>query len=75
MKAGHQGVAVAALPGLAGGTPWASALVPGTVPLPPVPVGGQGSAQAGVPAGGAVRPQPIDSGIDGWFLDRLFGRR
>jgi hypothetical protein len=40
-----------------------------------VPVGGQGSAQAGVPAGGTARPQPIDSSIDGWFLDRLFGRR
>jgi penicillin-binding protein 1A len=74
MKAGHQGVAVAALPGLAGGTPWASALMPGTVPLPPVPVAGQGGAQSGVPTGGP-RPQPIDSGIDGWFLDRLFGRR
>jgi hypothetical protein len=44
------------------------------VPLPPVPVAGQGGAQAGVPAAGP-RPQPIDSGIDGWFLDRLFGRR
>jgi len=66
-------VAVAALPGLAGGAPWASAFAP-NVPLPPVPVAGQGSAQAGVPAGGP-RPQPIDSSIDGWFLDRLFGRR
>jgi hypothetical protein len=33
-----------------------------------------GGAPAGVPAA-APRPQPIDSGIDGWFLDRLFGRR
>jgi penicillin-binding protein 1A len=74
MKAGHQGVAVAALPGLAGGAPLASALLPGSVPLPPVPVAGQGSAQAGAQAAGP-RPQPIDSGIDGWFLDRLFGRR
>jgi penicillin-binding protein 1A len=74
MKAGHQGVAVAALPGLASGAPWASALVPGNVPLPPVPVAGQGGAQAGVPSGGP-RPQAIDSSIDGWFLDRLFGRR
>ena len=74
MKAGHQGVAVAALPGLAGGAPLASALLPGNVPLPPVPMAGQGGAQAGVPAGGP-RPQAIDSSIDGWFLDRLFGRR
>jgi penicillin-binding protein 1A len=72
MKVGHQGVAVAGLPGLSGGAPMASALPP-NVPMPPVPAGGQ---QAGAPAGAsAVRPQPIDSGIDGWFLDRLFGRR
>jgi hypothetical protein len=54
----------------------ASALAPGSVPMPPVPAGAPGSAQAGAPVGaGAVRPQPIDSGIDGWFIDRLFGRR
>jgi hypothetical protein len=33
-----------------------------------------GGAQNGVPAAGP-RPQPIDSIIDGWFLDRQFGRR
>jgi penicillin-binding protein 1A len=71
MKVGHQGVAIAGLPGLSGGAPMASALPP-SVPMPPVPASGQG----GVPGGAsAVRPQPIDSGIDGWFLDRLFGRR
>jgi hypothetical protein len=26
-------------------------------------------------SGQAARPQPIDRGLDGWFLDRLFGRR
>jgi penicillin-binding protein 1A len=72
MKAGHQGVPVAPLPGLAGGAPMASALAPTNVPMPPVPVAGP----AGGPTGGSsVRPQPIDPGIDGWFLDRLFGRR
>jgi penicillin-binding protein 1A len=71
MKVGHQGTAVAGLPGLSGGAPMASALPP-SVPMPPVPVLGQGGAPAG--ASGA-RPQPIDSSIDGWFLDRLFGRR
>jgi penicillin-binding protein 1A len=76
MKAGHQGVPVAGLPGLAGGAPIASALAPANVPMPPVPAAGQASGQIGAPAGGAaVRPQPIDSGIDGWFIDRLFGRR
>jgi penicillin-binding protein 1A len=68
MKVGHQGTAVAGLPGLAGGAPMASALPP-SVPMPPVPVGGAPTGPSG------VRPQPIDSGIDGWFLDRLFGRR
>ncbi|MGA7486030.1 MAG: penicillin-binding transpeptidase domain-containing protein, partial [Xanthobacteraceae bacterium] len=76
MKVGHQGVPVASLPGLAAGAPMASALPSLNVPMPPLPVGGQASAQGGAAAGGsAVRPQPIDSGIDGWFLDRLFGRR
>jgi hypothetical protein len=48
-KAGHQGVAVAALPGLAGGAPWASALMPGNVPLPPVPVAGGMDKDGGCP--------------------------
>jgi penicillin-binding protein 1A len=75
MKVGHQGTAVAGLPGLSGGAPMASALPP-NVPMPPISVGGQGNIQGGAPAGASgVRPQPIDSGIDGWFLDRLFGRR
>jgi penicillin-binding protein 1A len=75
MKVGHQGVAVAALPGLTGGPSLASILAPwgqptstASVPPPPAAVGGQGRGQA-------VRPAPIDSGLDGWFLDRLFGRR
>ncbi len=70
MKVGHQGVPVAGLPGLAGGAPMASA-VP-NVPMPPAPVGIHAGGQAAAPA---VKPQPIDPGIDGWFLDRLFGRR
>jgi penicillin-binding protein 1A len=72
MKVGHQGVPVAGLPGLAGGAPMASALAPTNIPMPPVPAGGPAGGQTGGPP---VRPQPIDSGIDGWFLDRLFGRR
>jgi penicillin-binding protein 1A len=76
MKAGHQGVAVAGLPGLTGGAPLASALPTVSLPLPPALVGGQAPAPAGAPTNGqAVRPAPIDPGIDGWFLDRLFGRR
>ena len=68
MRAAHQGVAVAALPGLAAAPSFASA----APPVPSVPVDGQVGSQLGGPA---VKPQPIDRSIDGWFLDRLFGRR
>ena len=58
-----------ALPGLAGNASFASAL-PNAAPNP------MSEGQAGAQAGSqAVRPQPIDRGLDGWFLDRLFGRR
>ena len=67
MRSAHQGVAVAALPGLTGAPSFASAL-PGNAPLPPAPLGAQGG-------GSAVRPAPIERGLDGWFIDRLFGRR
>jgi penicillin-binding protein 1A len=69
MRTAHQGVAVASLPGLAGNASFASAL-PNAAPNPTSE--GQAGAQAGSQA---VRPQPIDRGLDGWFLDRLFGRR
>jgi len=70
MKVAHQGVAVAALPGLSSAPSFASAL-PNIAP-PGAPIAGQLSGQAG---GQSVRPQPIEPGLDGWFLDRLFGRR
>jgi penicillin-binding protein 1A len=74
MRAAHQGVAVAALPGLAGAPAFASAM-PNAAP-PGAASEGQLGTQAGGPSGGqAVRPQPIDRSLDGWFLDRLFGRR
>ena len=69
MKPAHQGVTVAALPGLSGGSrtagllpslqmPWEAS----TPPTPPAPV-----------RTGNVRPQ-ADRGLDGWLIDRLFGR-
>ena len=67
MKTAHQGVAVAALPGL-GGPSFASALPTANVPMPPAPIVTQGG-------GSGVRPVPIERGLDGWFIDRLFGRR
>jgi penicillin-binding protein 1A len=72
MKVAHQSVAVAALPGLSAAPSFASALPS----IAPPPVAGQVSGQAGGLAGApSVRPQPIEPGLDGWFLDRLFGRR
>jgi penicillin-binding protein 1A len=74
MKVAHQGVAVAALPGLSAAPSFASAL-PSIAP-PGAPADGQFGNQPGSPSGAqAIRPQPIDRGLDGWFLDRLFGRR
>jgi len=67
MKTAHQGVPVAALPGLGGGASFAAV---GPLPLPAAPV-----VERGAPSAQAIRPQPIDRGLDGWFLDRLFGRR
>ena len=66
MKPAHQGVPVASLPGLdapsfaAIGPPFG----PVAAPVPPAAVGG-----APVPS------RPSGGGLDGWFLDRLFGRR
>src|SRR5262249_8642809 len=75
MKVAHQGGAVAALAGLSAAPSFASAL-PSIAPPPPASGDGQFSPQAGGPFGAqGVRPQPIDRGLDGWFLDRLFGRR
>jgi penicillin-binding protein 1A len=71
MKAAHQNVPVAALPGLAPAPSFASALPSFNLPsfgstpaAPPTPVNPQSN-----------RPQQIDRGMDGWFLDRIFGRR
>jgi penicillin-binding protein 1A len=60
MRSAHQGVPVAALPGLAGGMPMASAVPPASI---------------GSPFGASPAPQRSERGLDGWFLDRLFGRR
>jgi penicillin-binding protein 1A len=74
MKSAHQNVQVADLPGLRSGWfgapsgPAAAAPVDRQAPvdrLGPVPVAS---------ANTNVRPQ-ADHGLDGWFLERLFGRR
>jgi penicillin-binding protein 1A len=67
MKVAHQGVPVAGLPGFGGGGG-------GSAVAAAVPPGRIAAASA---HGGEPRPAPADdrSGLDGWLLDRLFGRR
>jgi penicillin-binding protein 1A len=81
MKAAHQGVPVAALPNSqAGGGLFSNfmqaavqpsapaAAAAATAPSPPAPV-----ATRPAPARASVRPEAA-SGLDGWLVDRLFGR-
>jgi len=64
MKVAHQNVRPTALPGVA---------APGWWPFPAPPVSSSGPPAPPTP----VRDErlPPQSGIDGWLLDRLFGRR
>ena len=76
MRAAHQGVPVAALPGSqarrlvleprAGRA--ASQRAPANAPQPPAAVAGRPA-----PTRASVRPEAA-SGLDGWLMDRLFGR-
>ena len=65
MKVAHQGIAVASLPGISSG-PLAAIFTPANAPIPPTPVRGR--------PGAPPVPEP-SAGLDGWLLDRLFGRR
>ncbi len=75
MRSAHQGIAVASLPGVAdnpltaflpqAGTSPASVSRPlAGMPVPPAPVGGR-----------QPPPQQPTPSLDGWLIDRLFGRR
>ncbi|MHB8272505.1 transglycosylase domain-containing protein [Bradyrhizobium sp.] len=69
MKTAHEGVRVAALPGAQAGGMLAqvtSQIVPGT----PMPATGSNRP---APTRTSVRPEAA-SGLDGWLMDRLFGR-
>ena len=72
MRTAHEGVRVAALPGAQSGgglsnlAQITSQIVPGT----PVPASGAGRP---APTRTSVRPEAA-SGLDGWLMDRLFGR-
>ncbi|HEY6258670.1 MAG TPA: PBP1A family penicillin-binding protein [Xanthobacteraceae bacterium] len=67
MRPAHQGVAVAGLPELDNGISIAAILTPGGAPVPPAPVG--------VSSGWPQRADRNNTSLDGWFIDRLFGRR
>ncbi len=64
MKTAHQGVPVASLPGLDGGVSVVSAAPHLGIAIPSM----------SMPAD-ANPPRRIDRDMDGWFLERLFGRR
>jgi penicillin-binding protein 1A len=68
MKVAHQGVPVAGLPGLSAPTYASYGVTTSSTaaPTPPASVGGRSS----VP-----QAPPQNTGMDGWFLDKLFGRR
>jgi penicillin-binding protein 1A len=78
MKVAHQNQQIADLPGLRSSTGWFGA-GSGPVAAAPPPVDRQAPVDRLGPvpvasAGSNVRPQ-ADHGLDGWFLERLFGRR
>jgi penicillin-binding protein 1A len=74
MRAAHQGVPVAALPGLQAGGFFSNFVQAASHPSAPV--------NAPLPPSGAGRPAPTRTsvrpeaaaGLDGWLMDRLFGR-
>jgi penicillin-binding protein 1A len=73
MKVAHQGVAVAALPGMSTAPPPAPPAV-GAGPAPPANIPLGPSASVAPNGGRALVPEP-SAGLDGWLIDRLFGRR
>ena len=80
MRVAHQGVAVASLPasqasGLLSPLARIAAQVSAPSPIAPLaaaPAGASGASRT-APARGAPRPQ-ASAGLDGWLVDRLFGR-
>ncbi len=69
MRAAHQGVPVAALPGASGGFMTAGFTPPWNTPPAPL-----SDAEGPVQAQAQVRPES-GSGIDSWLIDRIMGRR
>jgi penicillin-binding protein 1A len=78
MKVAHQNQQIADLPGLRSNTGWfGAASGPTAAATPPVDRQAPVDRLGPVPVASAnnnVRPE-ADRGLDGWFLQRLFGRR
>jgi penicillin-binding protein 1A len=74
MRTAHEGVRVAALPGAQSGGLFSNFAQANSQPTPainaPTPAGGSGRP---APTRTSVRPEAA-SGLDGWLMDRLFGR-
>jgi penicillin-binding protein 1A len=66
MRSAHQGVAVASLPGLSNGPTLAAAGLPAIAPIPPAAIGGRSAPPP--------PPPPSSTSLDGWLIDKLFGR-
>jgi penicillin-binding protein 1A len=82
MKAAHQGVPVAALPN---SQPAGGGLFANLAPAPPISTSSGYAPSAALPASGTSRPPPTRTsgipvrpeaaaGLDGWLMQRLFGR-
>jgi penicillin-binding protein 1A len=74
MKAAHQGVPVAALPNSQSGPFSNLAQIASQIsaPTPPAPLTAGGTNRP-APTRASVRPEAA-GGLDGWLMDRLFGR-
>ncbi len=74
MNAAHQGVPVADLPGSSGGGLFSSLFGGGSsrAPVPPSTVGAAPTPPASVPS---AATNEANTGLDGWLLNNLFGRR
>jgi penicillin-binding protein 1A len=72
MRTAHQGVAAAALPNSQLGLGTSLAQIASQISAPTQPSPGGGGARP-APMRATVRPAPA-TGLDGWLMDRLFGR-
>jgi penicillin-binding protein 1A len=73
MRAAHQGVPVAALPGLQAGGFFSNFLQAASQASAPVNAPPASTAGRPAPTRTSVRPEPA-AGLDGWLMERLFGR-